>query len=280
MRFTGVIYILAFIIGTFIVLYTYRTTGAWLSEYLVIPAIIATTAYMLGPQINLWWYKRKPPKLDAKIKRIFEHYSSYYRELDKETKALFDSRIVLYIEDKDWIHMGLEDEMPYDIRAIIAFQPVRMTLHQKNYLLQPVNRVIVYPYPFLSPGYPKHYHASEFYAEDGAVLFSLRHLLPAFNEPEKYFNIVLYEYAKVFRQVNTHIQYPVLDEQFWRDLYRVANYGHSEIRALIGMPDPVDDFGVAVHHYFIYGKYFRDVYPELSNHLDNIFLKYNLTSGS
>jgi len=38
----------------------------------------------------------------------------------------------------------------------------------------------------------------------------------------------------------------------------------------IGLPD-VDALSVAIHHYFVYGQYFRTIYPELCIQLDMIF---------
>ena len=276
MRFSGLLYIVSAILVGIIIMISYSQTGEWISVYLVFPAIMATSIYLTETQLNLWWNKRYPPRLDAKIKRIFEHYSEYYRELDPKSKKLFDSRIAIFIDDKVWINVGSEDDLPYDVRAIIAFNPIRMTLAHKEYLFSSFDRIIVYPYPFLSPPYPAHYHASEINFEDKVLVFSLKHVIPAFQEPEKYFNIALYEFARAFKYLNPDIEFAEQPKDFWLDLYAVANYGFNEIRNLIGIPDPVDDFGVAVHHYFVYGEYFRNVYPEIFSQLDVLFKTYRL----
>lgn len=276
MKFSGFAYILAFLLAGGIVLYEYSYNGGnFISPYLVIPIGIAIAGYMLAPQIDWWWYKRFPLALDSKVKTIFENNSEFYRNLSPEKMKIFDQRISLYVEAKDWKYMGMEEAMPYDIRAIIAFEPVRLTLNQKDYLMEPFDRIIVYQNPFLSPQHPERYHASELFLEDGVVLFSLKHILPAFREPHKYFNIVLYEYARIMISTNKNINFPELDDQFWYNLYDVASYGHREIMGVIGLTE-ADPVAVAIHHYFIYGAYFGNIYPELYASLQAIFDTYHL----
>lgn len=276
MKYSGFAYLIAFLIAGGIILYEYYyNNGNLLSPFLVIPIGIAFAGYLLAPQIDWWFYKQFPPKLDPRVKTLFENNSEFYRSLSPERKKLFDERITLYIEAKDWQYIGMDESMPYDIRAIIAFEPVRLTLAQKDYLLEPFDRIAVYQNPFLSPQHPDRYHASEIFKEDGIALFSLKHILPAFREPLCYFNIVLYEYARILVLTSKSTVFPQLKDDFWYNLYKVANYGHREIMGVIGLPD-VEALPVAIHHYFTYGPYFREVYPELYAQLQNIFEIYQL----
>ena len=71
------------------------------------------------------------------------------------------------------------------------------------------------------------------------------------------------------------IIFPSLDEDFWPDLYKVANYGLREIMGAVGLPN-VDPLPVAIHHYFVYGTHFEAVYPELYRELQGIFEIYHL----
>jgi len=270
MKYSGLTYLIAFVLALGIVIYQYSVYGTWLSPYLLIPVILGVTGYTLGPQIDWWFYKHFPPRLDDKVKRIFETNSEFYRNLPPARKALFDTRICLYIEDKEWQYVSMEDEMPYDIRAIIAFEPVRLTLNHENFLMRPFDRIAVYQNPFLSTFYPDRYHGSELYSDEGIALFSLKHIIPAFRQPLEYFNVVLYEYARIMIATHKNLNFPKLDENFWYDLYKVANYGHREIMGAIGLPD-VDILPVAIHHYFVYGPYFRAIYPNLCEQLDLIF---------
>jgi hypothetical protein len=276
MKLSGFLYIVAFVLTLLITLYEYvYSSGNWLSPYLVIPVALGIGAYVLSPQLDWWYSRRYPPLLENKIVQIFENNSEYYRNLTPERRKLFNERICLFIEAKGWQYIGMQEEMPYDIKAIVAFEPVRLTLSQNNFLLKPFDRIAIYQNPFISPNYPERYHASEIFAEDGIVLFSLKHILPAFREPHQYFNVVLYEYAKIMAMTYPDIIFPTLDDSFWPDLYKVANYGKREIMGAVGLPD-VEPLPVAIHHYFIYGKYFESEYPELYNELQSIFEIYHL----
>jgi len=277
MKFSGFAYIIAFLLGAGIVFYEYvYNNGSFISPYLVIPIGVAIAGYMLAPQLDWWWYKRFPMQLDSKVRSIFESNSEFYRNLSADKKKIFDERISLYVEAKDWKYIGMEESMPYDIRCIIAFEPVRLTLNQKNFLMEPFDTVVVYQNPFLSPQFPDRYHASELFKDDGVVLFSLKHVLPAFREPEKYFNIVLYEYARIMQITHKEIIFPELTEEFWYNLYNVASYGHREIMGVIGLTE-ADAVAVAIHHYFTYGAYFGNIYPDLYASLQSIFNTYHLS---
>jgi len=208
--------------------------------------------YVLSPQIDWWHSKRFPPQLEEKVVQIFENNSVYYQNLPTEKKKLFNERVCLFIEAKGWQYIGMQEEMPYDLKAIVAFEPIRLTLSQNNFLMKPFDRIAVYQNPFISP-----------------------HILPAFREPHQYFNVVLYEYAKIMAMTYPDIIFPTLDDSFWPDLYKVANYGKREIMGAVGLPD-VEPLPVAIHHYFIYGKYFESEYPELYNELQGIFEIYHL----
>lgn len=279
MKFSGLTYVLAFLLLLIVIIYEYNTSGSYISPYLVIPLAVGAAGYLLAPQLDWWWYKRFPLKLDEKIKKIFEKNSEFYANLPPEKKKIFDQRIVLYIEAKEWLYMGVQEPMPYDIKAIIAFQPIRLSLDQKDFLFEPFDRIAVYRNPFISPEHPERFHASEVFEIDGIALFSLKHIMPAFREPMRYFNVVLYEYAKILRSTTKDVVFPVVEEAFWYDLYDVANYGHREIMGVIGLPD-IDPFAVAVHHYFTYGEYFGKVYPDLYESFQDIFNIYHIKSLS
>ncbi|MCO5278065.1 MAG: zinc-dependent peptidase [Saprospiraceae bacterium] len=276
MKLSGYLYIVAVVLLGSIIFYEYvYSSGNWISPYLVIPVALGIGTYVLSPQIDWWHSKRFPPQLEEKVVQIFENNSVYYQNLPTEKKKLFNERVCLFIEAKGWQYIGMQEEMPYDLKAIVAFEPIRLTLSQNNFLMKPFDRIAVYQNPFISPNIPERYHSSEIFAEDGIVLFSLKHILPAFREPHKYFNVVLYEYAKIMTMTYPDIIFPSLDEDFWPDLYKVANYGLREIMGAVGLPN-VDPLPVAIHHYFVYGTHFEAVYPELYRELQGIFEIYHL----
>lgn len=275
MKFSKLFYIAAFVIALLLIGYEYLLTGRYLTPFLVIPAIIGGLGYLFSAQLDFWWLQQNPPKLDQKIKTIYELNSEFYRNLDPQKKRLFDSRVELYIEAKEWIYVGSPGGMPYDLKGLIAFQAVRMTINMKDFLLEPYDRIVLYPNPFLSPSHPERYHASEINHDDGVIILSLKHVLPAFRDPLRYFDVALYEFGRAFKHSVKHTTLPAIDENFFYNLYDVANYGHREIMGVVGLPD-IDPFGVAVHHYFTYGPFFERVYPEIHKAFNTIFGTFHL----
>ncbi|MCO6462133.1 MAG: zinc-dependent peptidase [Saprospiraceae bacterium] len=276
MKLSGILYIIAFVLGGVIVFIEFvYYSGDFVNPYLVIPLALGIGSYVLAPQLDWWYSKHFPPKLEDKVRQIFESNSLFYRNLPPERRKIFDERICLFVEAKDWQYIGMEGELPYDVRSIIAFEPVRLTLAQNNFLMKPFDRIAVYPNPFITPVHPDRYHASEIYPEDGMAIFSLKHIMPAFRHPTQYFNVVLYEFAKIMIMSYPDIIFPQLDDHFWPDLYKVANYGKREIMGAVGLPD-IEPLPVAIHHYYIYGEYFGDVYPTLYGELRDIFEIHHL----
>lgn len=279
MKFSALLYIVLFLVLIAITWVHYSQTGQILSPYIVVPVALGGAVYMLGPQVDWWWYNKMPPKLDQGIVNLFTNLSEYYRSLDDQKKKVFNERVVLFIEAKEWIMKTLQgtEDMPYDVKAFIAFEPVRLTLNDQKFLMGKFDRYIVYPNPFLSMQFQDRYHASEIFEEDGVAIFSLANIFPAFKNPMQYFNVVLYEFAKIYRITNPEIVYPMINDDFWNQLPTIANYGLIHIQSAVGLLD-IDKWGVAVHHYFIYPDHFRFVYPQLAVEMDNIFTTYHITS--
>jgi len=92
---------------------------------------------------------------------------------------------------------GAIHHIPEDVKGIVAANIVQLTFGQKDYLLNIFERIVIYPGTFPTIQYPKHFHASEIFAEDGVLLFAMDHLMPGTLHADQYFNIGLYEYAFV-----------------------------------------------------------------------------------
>lgn len=218
----------------------------WLSVF-IIPFVVALAlTYVFSPQIDWWWYQKHPPELPAGLSNMLMQYFPFYKNLSKENKKRFRHRVEMYRQARGFVaRIGKEDnDVPEDIKTIIAANVVMLTFGKKEFILDPFERVILYMQAFPSPQFPKHLHASEIFEEDHVVLFSGEHLTLSFREPQKYYNIALHEYAKVFRIVYPNFEYPDFDENIWRGFSKEA------ISKFIGLPE-VDAFPVSVNFFFL-----------------------------
>jgi hypothetical protein len=166
----------------------------WLIPFLLIAALI----WVLSPQINWWWYSKRPPALEQGVVAALEQFSRFYQRQDAAGKQRFRERLALTRMATDWTPMGTTDEaVPPDVQTSIASQQVIITWEKEDFLFPDFEKVIISPEAFLSPELPYNHH-SETYAPEKCLIFNAKSMLDAFTKPQQYFNIALYEYAKVY----------------------------------------------------------------------------------
>jgi hypothetical protein len=241
--------------------------AVWIAPFVVAAALI----YIFSPQINWWWHSRRPPKLEPGLVALLERFSAFYQNLSDGDKQKFRDRVVLFRMGTDWEPMAFEDEVvPADVQFMLAHPAVMLTFHQKTFLFEKFEKVIVYPKPFPTPEYP-FFHASELYEPDGCLLFSAEQMMQAFAQPATYYNVGLHEYAKAFVLTCPDESYPPFaGDDVWEKLQSASGMPRSHIESVIGISG-VDALPVAIHHYFIFPERFQSVFPEEAAALKNIF---------
>jgi hypothetical protein len=227
----------------------------------VIPPVIALASlYVLEPQLNWWIWKRYPPDLKPGFRQLLEQHSGYYQRLDDGAKREFRRRVFLFTQGSDFMPQAFE-EVPEDIKVMIAVGAVQLTLGREDFLFPKFETIIVYPHPFPSPQYPEHWHGSELYEPDGALLFSAEHLTRAFIQERLYLNLALYEYARAFRLVYAYPPPPDAAVYPWEALERASGFSQEAVSRWIGL-DEIDAFGVAAALFFSMPDAFARELPE------------------
>ena len=225
-----VIWILIVLIQTYV--YEIYGVGGWI----IPPVIILTALFVFSPQIDWWWYNRFPPVLDEKIKAYLHRSSSFYRSLNQDLKLEFEKRIFFYMTGNDFSAIKM-DTIPEDMKAAVAIYPITMTFGQKNFMLAPFERIVLYQHPFPSPNM-KFLHASETDSEDGVILFSFEQLLQSQLRPDLFMNLGFYEYAIVYAYVHKKKQAPELDNSHWELLEKISNYSKDAVSKFTGFEEP------------------------------------------
>ncbi len=263
-RILSIPFALAFLILLYL---NFKTSGQY-AFYLIPVVFILTMIYILSPQINWWWYKRNPPDVAAPIRALLFKYP-FYQRLPEGQKKRFRERMALFVMGNNFIPQGVEI-VSEDVKAIVAANAVTVTFGQKDFLFPKFENVIINPKPLPTLQYPDNYHASEIYEPDGVVLFAMEQLVKGFVESTRYFNIGLYEYAKVFIITYPNNLYPTLDENSWNALERISGFSKEWIEKWINLPD-VDPLAVSIAHFFIFPEPFRVELPEEFETYRNIF---------
>ena len=124
------------IIAIAIFYYSESTGNRGFTIWLFVPTILLTVVLIFFPQIDYWWHTKHPIPLDKKVKNWLNTYSPFYKSLEGEGKNLFEKRLSLYIEAREFKSVGSEvRSVPEDIKGIIGSIPVMLTMHKDDFLM-------------------------------------------------------------------------------------------------------------------------------------------------
>ncbi len=265
---TRILYI-PFAAGALIFLYLAWEVNSHYYWHLLGSTMALILIYLLGPQINWWWYQRYPPDLPAVITQILENRLPFYQRLSQEKKMKFRNRAAMYMEANEFIAKGMKEVAP-DLKAAVACSVVQLTFGKDDYLLNKFEHIVIYAHPFPSPQYPDNWHSSEIFPEDGVVLFSAEQLMPAFLNPTGYFHIGLYEYARIYRICHPEVIFPSFYPDSWKEFEVVSGFKKDLVLNWIGLPE-IDLTAVATVLFFVFPEKFKKVFPEKYDRLAEIF---------
>ncbi len=254
-----------FIAGALGVLYyawTHDGVGAvWMVPFLVIAALI----WVLAPQINWWWYSKRPPELGEGVEKALQRFCGFYQRLDPAGQKTFRHRLALTRMSTEWLTKNMPDEnVPPDIQTAIATQSVIITWRQSEFLFHHYEKVIVSPDAFLSPEFPYRHH-SETYAPENCILLSAKSVMESFAQPNQQFNVALYEYAKIFLSKYPLVPAPPAVE--WEDLERISGWSRQVVETSIGIAG-IEALPVALCLYHLFPEVFRKELVDMAEVFD------------
>lgn len=254
-----------------------RHDGDW-AKWGILPFIILAVSYVISPQINWWWYKRNPPELDMRIQRLLDDYFMFYKKLSPDLKKIFRQRMALYLLGNEFIRPVHPDDpdatanrkmVPEDLKAAVAATAVQLSLGKPHFMTGKFENIIIYPHPFPTPQYGDTFHTSEIYEPDGVILFASDILMAGFNNPQNFFSIGLYEFARIFKIMYPSVSYPILGDNIWEDFKKISGKSRSIIESTVGLTN-LDSWGVAIYHFFTFPDRFQKQLPDLYQLISNI----------
>jgi Mlc titration factor MtfA (ptsG expression regulator) len=258
-----------FLVMTIAFLYLAWEEDTAYAQWMVPPVLILAVIYALHPQIDWWWYKRNPPELDPPIRRMLERFIPFYRRLLPDQQLRFRQRVALYMFAKDFKPMAMES-VPEDAKAVIAINAIQLTFGMEDYLMGDYENFVLYPHPFPSPQYPKHFHHSETFHEDRVLLYSLELLLPGTLQSQQYYNIGMHELAGVFMNSFPARIVPDIREEHWAQIEQISGATRERITEHIGLPH-VNVQQVAIVCFFNFPDKFNLLWPEMYEKLSTYF---------
>lgn len=236
------------------------------SVWYILPALLSVVIYISHGHIDFWYLKKFPYGLDSRLVAWLQHDFELFHRLTRKEQITFEHRLELYLNARLFIAKGIEDkEVPEDIKALIACYGIYMGIQSEDILIGDFDRIFLYNHPFPTPN--NHLlHSVEVDTEDGLIILNASLMLQAHLEPEKFFNIIVYAYTRVFEFL-----YGTLPKGLdYDDLEAVIPWEYKNICSQLGISEIASEH-IHVHHYIIFPKKYREIFPRQALLLDKYF---------
>ncbi|MEP6647578.1 MAG: zinc-dependent peptidase, partial [Saprospiraceae bacterium] len=199
-------------------------------------------------QIDQIMTRGVPLKLDEEMRNMLLSTAPHFQIMSPPQKLLVEDRMMRWVHKKDFINKN-EQEAPEDVKFILAYYAVLLTIHQEAFNYDGLDRVIFYHHPFLSPHFMDDVHILEVEKEDGSLIISVPHLLKGHME-KGYYNIALHLMAEAYESIYIKKKMEWHDD-IWKQLESISTISKKSIDDYIGLPVS-DPWPVAVHHQLMY----------------------------
>ena len=216
--------------------------------YFGISLAILVIGYVFQFQIDQMMSRGVPLRLDQAMHNMLVNTAPHFKAMNPMQQLLMEDRMMRWVIKKDFINMN-EQDAPDDVKYILAYYAILLTIHQESYNYEGLDKVIFYHHPFLTPYYNEDVHLIEIEAEDGTILISVPHLLKGHLE-KGFYNTGLHVMAQAFQQLYLKEQ-PEWKEDIWSALETISTMPKEAIDDYLGIPI-TDPWPVAVHHQVMY----------------------------
>jgi hypothetical protein len=174
--------------------------------------------------------------------------TTHFSVLPDLMRNMAEDRMKRWVNKKDFINKN-EQDAPEDVKYILAWYAILLTISQEAYLYDNLDRIVFYHHPFLSPQFPDEVHISEVEPEDGTIIISVPHLIKGHMEKGMY-NIALHTMAEAYATCYVKGAIDWADD-IWEQLEKISTIPKDRIEAYIGHPI-TNPWPVAVHHQLMY----------------------------
>ena len=212
--------------------------------------LVLMITYVFQYQIDQLMTRGVPQVLPGAMRAMLMNTTPHYIRLSEGQQRLVEDRMHRWIQKKEFISQN-KQEPPEDVKYILAYYAVLLTIHQEKYLYDGLDRIVFYHHPFLTPGHNEEVHIVEVESKDGTIIISVPDMLKGHLE-KGYYNIALHTMAIAYKEVymNKDVAWP---EDIWHQLELISGISKERLEDYIGMPLN-DPWPVAVHHQVTYSN--------------------------
>lgn len=207
--------------------------------------------YVFHNQIDQWWWKKRPPRLDAPVKAWMTRFSPFYNQLSSTDKGLFESALSIFIRTKEFTLKADKDyQLEEDIKGVIAHEFIRVgrTLPELTY--PELDYIVLYNHPFGSPNVQT-LHSVELNREDGVVILSKELVVNGFVQPATYVNISLLAAIMTFVWHHPRLDYPSVSDLTSEQIAEAHGIDLRVILQTLG-EDHINKLDLLIFCFFLY----------------------------
>ena len=236
----------------------------WLLGFLA----VVIGVFFASSELDYWYDKKYPPKLDPPIIEWLRRYFPFYSQIEGDDRAKFEIRLALYLYGRAFnLMMKEKGNIPEDFKGIIAAHAIRMTMGLDDFLIKKFERIICYNHPFPTPRY-QFLHTVETHTEDGVILLSVEQLMMGIGKPKIFYNIAYHAYAEALLHLYPELANIKNRDDDWK-LESILKYKLEKIAKFTGYESPdINDIGLA--SFFIDNENFKTVWPDQYDHYAKI----------
>lgn len=211
--------------------------------------LILVIVYTFQYQIDQLMIRGVPQQLDSEMRAMLLTTAPHFARMSRDHQRLAEDRMVRWVMKKEFINKN-EQNAPEDVKSILAWYFILLTIHQEHYLYEGLDRVVFYHHPFISPRHTEEAHILEVESEDGTIIISVPHLIRGHMEKGVY-NLALHAAALSYQTAYSSTGSIDWPEDIWAQLEGISTIPKASIEAYLGLP--IDDpWPVAVHHQLTY----------------------------
>ncbi|QLE00413.1 zinc-dependent peptidase [Galbibacter sp. BG1] len=216
-------------------------------------------------------------KLNEEDIAVITKYSLFYNKLNLYKQRVFRHRIVVFINSKTFI--GLNGfEVTRERKILIATVAVMLSFGMRRYLIESVNKIIVYPDAYFSAITQK-YHLGEFNPLLKTIVFSWQDFMAGLNNTSNNSNLAVHEFAHALyfgsQQYNdvSSILFShgirKIDDLLHTDEY-IDKIRHTKYLRGYAYTNKFEFFAVCLEHFIETPIEFKKEFPELFRVIKNM----------
>lgn len=245
----------------------------------VIPLALGTGIFIIRDGINEWWYNKNPKRLDKFEQDILEKYFPYYKQLNDQLKADFESRLGIFRMQKSFNMRGAK-KLPGDIQLLIGASAIQLTLGmpRPKELFKKLGTIVLFPQTFITPKLSAQHHAIELDIDEpyNCLLLSIDMFVEGLKQPNQFYNIAIYGFAKELKQElgikDSDIPTPEGMKETLVKLHQMRGFPMGYVFKYTALGD-FELFEMCVEQFFTYPEKLQKYLPEVYAYLMKIILQ-------